>query len=78
MQCQYLSKCEQVLKALRACVPELTDAQVEADATSALLSCIAAATPTYGDVFGRNSSVRTVFNKMCAHRHSVATAAIGQ
>lgn len=79
MQCQYLSKCEQVLKALRACVPDLTDAQVEADATSALLSCIAAATPTYGDdVFGRNSSVRTVFNKMCSHRHSVATAAIDQ
>ncbi len=74
LQCQYLSKCVQVLNALRACVTELTDAEVEVDATSALLACIAASIPTYGNVFNRTSSVRTVFNKMCSHRQSATTA----
>jgi hypothetical protein len=73
-QCQYLSKCVQVLNALRACVPDLTDAEVEADATAALLSCIAAASPKYGDVFGRNSSVRTTYFKMCSQRESATPA----
>ena len=54
------------MKTLRACVPDLSNEEVDADGSDALTRCLTAAKVKYGDIF--YGSIRTVHNKMAGAR----------
>ena len=58
-----------VMKTLRACVPDLSNEEVDADGSDALTRCLTAAKVKYGDIF--YASIRTVYNKMAGARDIV-------
>jgi hypothetical protein len=65
LQSQFYSKITVVMKALRACAT-LSDADVDADVSAALSSCVLAAKGKYGNIF--YGSIRSVYGRLLIAR----------
>ena len=65
LQTQFFSKITVVMKALRACAT-ISDADVDADVSAALSTCVLAATGKYGNIF--YGSIRSVYGRLLIAR----------